>query len=152
MVRFLDLWTTMFIEIWRRCTVVQIAKLASGSYWKHMGMKTIEDSDGKIRVVLEITDDLLQIYGNVHGGVIAGLMDSAIAVALNQKLDADEGASTVEINLNYLRSVNKGKLWAEGEVIKKGKNIIVGKGEIKDDTGQLVAFGTATFMVTQINL
>lgn len=130
--------------------MVQIVKLAAGSYWQHMGMKAVEGSDGKIRVVLEITDDLLQIYGNVHGGVFAGLLDSAIAVALNQKLDENEGASTVEMKLNYLRSVNKGILYAEGEVIQKGKKIIVGKGEIKDGTGQLVAFGTATFMVTRL--
>jgi acyl-CoA thioesterase len=128
--------------------VVQIAQLATGSYWQHMGMKIVEGNDGKSRVALEITDDLLQIYGNVHGGVLAGLLDSAIAIAVNQKLEDNKGASTVEMKLNYLRPANKGTLYGEGEVIQKGNKIIVGRGEIKDAAGRLVALGTATFMVT----
>ena len=130
--------------------MVRIADLESGNIWKHMNMTTEPGAVGKIQVVLKITEDLLQFYGNVHGGVLAGLMDSCIAVALNQQLDPGEGASTVELKINYLRSVNQGTLWAEGKVIQKGRKIIVGQGEIKDDAGNMIAFGTATFMVYQL--
>jgi acyl-CoA thioesterase len=114
-------------------------------------MKTVSGVDGKTRVVMKLTEDLKQFYGNIHGGVIASLMDSAIAVAVNQQLDPGEGASTVEIKVNYLRSISSGQLWGEGKVIQKGKQIIVGQGEIKDDAGRMVAFGTATFMVVQVD-
>jgi len=130
--------------------VVRIADLESGDYWKHMGMTTVPNVDGKTQVVMKVTEQLKQFYGNVHGGVLAGLLDSAIAVAVNERLDSSEGASTVELKLNYLRPVNEGTLWAEGKIIQKGRRIIVGQGEIKDDSGNLVAFGTATFMVTQL--
>lgn len=130
--------------------MVRIADLETGNYWKHMNMSTEPGENGQIQVVMTITEDIKQIYGNVHGGVIAGLMDSCIAVALNQQLDPQEGASTVELKLNYLRSVNQGTLRGQGKVIKKGSKIIVGQGEIKDDAGDLVAFGTATFMVTKL--
>lgn len=132
--------------------MVQISDLAQGNYWKHLGMTTVHDGEGKTQVVLQITDNLKQFYGNVHGGVIASLLDSSIAVAVNQQLASGEGASTVEIKLNYLRPVNKGTLRAEGKVIQKGKKIIVGQCEIKDDDGNMVAFGTATFIVTQLAL
>ena len=131
--------------------MVRIADLETGPYWKHIGMQTVSDVDGKIGVVMEVTEELKQFYGNIHGGVIASLMDSAIAVAVNQQLDTGEGASTVEMKINYLRPANEGKLWAQGKLIQKGRKIIVGQGEIKDDAGQIVAFGTATFMVTQVN-
>ncbi|HVJ47651.1 PaaI family thioesterase [Desulfitobacterium sp.] len=130
--------------------MVRIADLESGDYWKHMGMTTVPNVDGKTQVVMKVTEQLKQFYGNVHGGVLAGLLDSAIAVAVNERLDSSEGASTVELKLNYLRPVNEGTLWAEGKIIQKGRRIIVGQGEIKDDSGNLVAFGTATFMVTQL--
>ena len=129
--------------------MVRIADLETGNYWKHMNMTTETGEDGKVQVVMEITEELKQFYGNVHGGVIAGLMDSCIAVALNQQLEPGQGASTVELKLNYLRSVNQGTLRAEGKVIQKGRKIIVGQGEIKDDAGNMIAFGTATFMVIQ---
>jgi uncharacterized protein (TIGR00369 family) len=131
--------------------MVRIADLETGPYWKHMGMKTVPSPDGNIEVVMTITADLKQYYGNIHGGVIASLFDSAVAVAINQQLDAGEGASTMEIKLNYFRPVSDGKLWAKGKVIHKGRKIVVGQGEIKNDAGQLVAFGTATFMIIRFD-
>ncbi len=131
--------------------MVRIADLETGPYWKHMKMKTVSSIDGKIRVVIDVTEDLKQFYGNVHGGVISSLLDSTIAVAVNQQLDPGEGASTVELKLNYFRPVSEGQLWGEGKVIQKGKRIIVGQGEIKDDAGRMVAFGTATFMVVKVD-
>jgi acyl-CoA thioesterase len=113
-------------------------------------MTTVVGDDGKTRIRLPVNENLKQFYGNVHGGVIAALLDTAIAVAVNQQLDPGEGASTVEININYLRSISEGTLWAEGKVIKKGRNIVVAQGEIKNDEGQIMAIGTATFMAYQM--
>lgn len=131
--------------------MVRIVDLEKGNYWKHMHMTSECSGNEKVQVVLEVTEELKQIYGNVHGGAIAGLMDSCIAVAVNQQLNQDEGASTIGLKLDFLRSVNQGTLRAEGKVIKKGKNIIFGQGEIKDGTGNLVAHGTATFIINKIN-
>ena len=130
--------------------MVRVADLETGNYWKHMNMITEPGADGKIQVVMKITKDVLQFYGNVHGGVLAGLMDSCIAAALTQESDPDQGASTVELKINYLRPVNQGTLRAEGKVIQKGKKLMVGQGEIKDDAGNMIAFGTATFMINQL--
>ncbi|MBC2723962.1 PaaI family thioesterase [Desulfosporosinus sp.] len=130
--------------------MVRVADLETGNYWKHMGMTTVVGDDGIIRVQLTINENLLQFYGNVHGGVIASLIDTAIAVAVNQQLDPDEGASTVELKINYLRPISKGTLWGEGKVIQKGKSIVVAQGEIKDEEGRLLAIGTATFMVRKL--
>jgi uncharacterized domain 1 len=113
-------------------------------------MTTLENNEGKIQVSLEINDNLKQFYGNIHGGVIAGLLDSSIAVVVNQQLGPGEGATTVEMKINYLRPANKGTLRAEGRVIQKGRKIVVGQCEIRDDAENLVAFGTATFMITQL--
>lgn len=130
--------------------MVRVADLESGNYWKHIGMTTVVDVHGKTRVLLKVTEKLKQFYGNLHGGVIASLLDSAIAVAVNQQLEPGEGASTVEIKINYLRSINDGTLWGEGKVIQKGRKIVVAQGEIKDDAGQILAIGTATFMISQM--
>jgi len=127
--------------------MVQIGDLANGPYWKLIGMNVVDCSDGKMGVEIEVTEDLLQVYGNVHGGVIASILDSVIAVAINQQLAPGEGAVTVEMKLNYLRPVNKGRIRGIGTVIQKGRKIIVGQGEIMDDAGKTVAIGTATFMV-----
>ncbi len=130
--------------------MVRVADLESGNYWKHMGMSTVSGVDGQTLVVMKVTESLKQFYGNVHGGVFASLLDSAIAVAVNQQLEPGEGASTVELKLNYLRGANEGTLWGEGKVIQKGRKIVVAQGEVRDDDGQILAIGTATFMITQV--
>ncbi|MCO1599898.1 PaaI family thioesterase [Desulfosporosinus nitroreducens] len=130
--------------------MVRVADLESGNFWKHIGMTTVVGVDGITRIQLTVNENLKQFYGNLHGGVIAALIDSAIAVAVNQQLDPGEGASTVEIKINYLRSISEGTLWAEGKVIQKGRKIVVAQGEIKNEAGQVLAVGTATFMVRQM--
>ena len=124
--------------------------LESGNFWRHLGMTTVVGDDGKTRVLMKVTENLKQFYGNVHGGAIASLIDSAIAVAINQRLEPEEGASTVELKINYLRPINKGNLWGEGKVIQKGRKIVVAQGEIKNDEGQILAIGTATFMIIKM--
>jgi len=113
-------------------------------------MSTVTGDDGIIRVGMDVTEDLKQFYGNIHGGVISSLMDSTIAVAINQQLEPGEGASTVEIKVNYFRPVSKGRIIGEGKVIQKGRKIVVGQGEIRDEEGRIVAFGTATFMIVKV--
>jgi len=130
--------------------VVRVADLESGNFWKHIGMTTVVGVDGITRIQLTVNENLKQFYGNLHGGVTAALIDSAIAVAVNQQLDPGEGASTVEIKINYLSSISEGTLWGEGKIIKKGRNIVVAQGEIKNDAGKILAIGTATFMVYQM--
>ena len=130
--------------------MVRIADLESSNYWNYIGMRTVETAEGKIQVIIDVNDNLKQFYGNVHGGVIATLLDTSIAVAINQELGEGEGAATVEMRINYLRPVNTGRLRAQGKIIQKGRKIIVGQGEIKDDADNLIAFGTATFIVTQL--
>jgi len=130
--------------------MVRVADLESGKFWEHMGMSSVVSDDGQTRVVMKVTEDLKQFYGNLHGGAVATLLDSAIAVAVNLQLEPGEGASTVEIKINYLRSINEGTLWGEGKVIRKGRKIVVAQGEVKDQAGEIQAIATATFMISQV--
>lgn len=110
----------------------------------------VEDDDGNVGVVMELSSNLMQFYRTIHGGAIAGLLDACIATAVNHQISDQEGAATMEMKINYLRPVSEGRLWGKGKIIHKGRKIVVGQGEIKDDTGQIVAFGTATFMIYRL--
>lgn len=125
--------------------MVDINYLSSGNYWKSMGMKIERQADGVI-VKMETREEVTQVYGNIHGGAVAGLIDSAIAVAVNSEIPKEYGANTIEMKVNYLRPAN-GNLIGKGTLIKKGKNIIVGQAEVYNEDNKMVAHGTATFMV-----
>jgi uncharacterized protein (TIGR00369 family) len=57
------------------------------------------------------------------------------------------GLTTVEIKVNYLAPVQKGKLMVMGRCIKMGKTIALGEALVRDEGEKLIAHGTATMMV-----
>jgi len=127
--------------------LVRIRDLAGGAFWQLLGIETMENDDGEVVLTVTVTEKLLQFYGKVHGGVIATLVDVAAAVALNQQLGADRGASTVEMKVNYLRPVEKGTLYAKGEAINLGRTLAVGNASVWDDQNRKIAYGIATYYV-----
>lgn len=68
---------------------------------------------------LPIIHEVTQSRKNVHGGVIASMVDAAVGAALRSMLDVGRGGVTVEMKLNYLHPANGEKLIAKGEIIKK---------------------------------
>ncbi len=123
--------------------MVKLADLAAGAYWETTGLRLGGGEPPEL--IMEIREPVLQVYGKVHGGAVAGLIDSAIAVAVNSELPPEKGAATVELKLNFLRPAAVGILRARGELLSKGKLLLVGEGRAWDEDGHLVAVGIATF-------
>lgn len=116
-------------------------------YWKLLGIRIERAETGFARLVLPFKEDLLQLYGQVHGGAMASLIDSSVAVALSLTLSPAEKASTIEMKLNYLEPVRSGDIYADSKIRKRGKTIIVGTTDVVDEFGRLLAIGTVTYMV-----
>jgi acyl-CoA thioesterase len=116
-------------------------------YWRLLGMKIESAAAGSARLYMPCSEELLQLFGQVHGGAIASLIDSSVAVALSLTLSPDEKATTVELKVNYLEPVRAGEIYAESKLVKRGKSIIVGTTGVTDREGRLVAIGTVTYMV-----
>jgi len=116
-------------------------------YWQLLGMRIEDAEPGSARLALPHKNELLQIYGQIHGGAIASLIDSSVAVALSLTLSPEEKATTVELKVNYLEPVRAGEIYADSKIRKRGKSIIVGTTEVVDEAGRLLAIGTVTYMV-----
>ena len=89
----------------------------------------------------------LQPFGYVHGGVIASVMDAATFWAVFPQVKDGMGLTTVEIKVNFLAPIQKGKLVAKGRCIKTGKTLALGDATIHDAKGNLLGHGTATMMI-----
>lgn len=102
---------------------------------------------GESRLELDVQEKHFQPYGIVHGGVCASILDAAAFWAVYAGFEDVVGLTTVEIKINYLAPVSKGRLIAKGRCIKAGRTICLGDATIRDDRGRLVAHGTSTLMV-----
>ncbi len=116
------------------------------AYYQLLGMKVVSMGDGQARLVMPVEETLLQIYGTVHGGAIASLADSAVAVALISASTEGEKAFTVELKLNFLAPATNGELTAEARLFHRGRTIAAGEVDVKDDRGRLLAKGIATYV------
>ena len=85
-------------------------------YWRTLGLQLKEISSGKAIFEASMRDDLLQ-NGILHGGVLASIADSACAVAAISLLYPKGYATTINLQVAYMKPVVQGKFRAEGAPI-----------------------------------
>ena len=78
---------------------------------------------------------------------MASVIDAAAFWAAFSQVEKGMGLTTVEIKINYLAPIQKGKLVTMGRCIKMGKAIALGEALVRDEGEKLIAHGTATMMV-----
>lgn len=100
----------------------------------------------RARIDLDLRRDHLQPFGIVHGGVLATLIDTATFWAAFLRIPEDAGLVNVDLKLNYLKAVSSGRLRAEGECLRAGRQISYTVAGVYDEAGELVAHGTSTVM------
>jgi len=116
-------------------------------YFSLLSMKIKDLEWGTAVLEVNLDEKHLQPFGYVHGGVIASVMDAAAFWAVFPQVKEGMGLTTVEIKVNYLAPVQKGKLIAKGRCIKIGRTLALGEAYINGSEGNLLAHGTATMMI-----
>jgi uncharacterized protein (TIGR00369 family) len=116
-------------------------------YFLLLSMKIKDLQWGTCLMEVELAEKHLQPFGNVHGGAIASLVDATAFWAVFPQVERGKGLTTVEMKLNYLAPVRKGKLVAQGRCIKMGRTLALGEASVTNGEGTLIAHGTATMMV-----
>ena len=106
-------------------------------------------SDGYARFELEIGPHLLNPMGIPHGGVYASVLDTTLGSAGCWEGNPDTYRPSVTLNLNvsYLAQPRGSRLICEGHRVGGGKTIYFSEGEIRDETGVVLARATGTFKV-----
>jgi len=119
----------------------------SSPYYRHIGMEVIEAGEGRSRLRLHEGKPLANLFGILHGGVTASLIDSACGVALGSILEPGEIAVTADLHVNYIAPAPCGVLISEGEVIHKGKNTGVAEATVRGPDGALISKGISTHII-----
>ena len=111
-----------------------------------IGMQLAAMDFDSCRIELDLGERHLQPFGIVHGGVLATLIDTATFWAGFLRLPDDCGMVNVDLKLNYLKAVARGRLRAEGRCLRPGRQISYTEASVYDEAGELVAHGTSTLM------
>jgi uncharacterized protein (TIGR00369 family) len=125
-------------EVWE-----ERAKIAKISRFIGQRLEVIEQ--GVCKIHLPFQENFEQTFGVVHGGIISLIADTAGYFAA-ATLVGEIPLATAEIKMNFVAPVYRDDLYAIGNVVKNGRQLIVC--ELKVFTSRenkLVALGIATY-------
>lgn len=114
---------------------------------KQLGFVVEKAERGKVTLRMPVKALHKQVYGVVHGGVLAALADTAGGLATYMACPRGTRVATVEMKINFLEAVEAGTVVAEAEVVRRGRHIAVVDCDVRDDRGRLVAKALMTFFV-----
>lgn len=95
-------------------------------YYRLLKIEVLEIRKGKSIIQMPFRKKLTHPYGIVHGGAIASLADSAVAIALIGLVKPSDRITTIEFKINFFTSISQGKLTAQAKIIYKGSKTAVG--------------------------
>ena len=114
---------------------------------KALGITLVESRTGFARICLATNSTTLGgIGGGVHGGVLAAMVDIAMLAALRETFEpGDQPAGTADLNITYLRPALGARIYAEAEVLRKGRQLVVAEVSIIDGEDRLCAKGRTLY-------
>lgn len=126
-------------EAWNRA--------AAGTFWDVLGCEIDYADDRKVIVTLETKPCHMNLIGILHGGVHAAMMDSAMGMlAMIAKPDAS--VVTTNLNINYVAKADQSPIRVIAELVHASRKTITAQATVTMGSGELCAFGTGTFRVT----
>jgi len=126
--------------------------IAITPYMMQLGMEFIEGREGYAKLRLRFQKENTTAGDALHGGAIASLIDTTGAMAAwttAEILSPRYFGSTVGVNVNYLSGVIGEDVFAEGQVLKRGKEIIYSDVRVTNADGKLLAQGTVVYRIIE---
>src|SRR5437764_14170958 len=111
-----------------------------------LGIRIADYWPGGLRAEVEVRDELLTPFKNMHGGVLAAIVDHMLGTVCYPVIPPGAWAATTEFKLNYLAPVTEGTLSATAEVMSLTKRTAVVRIEVKNGE-RLVCAAHGTVLV-----
>jgi uncharacterized protein (TIGR00369 family) len=123
-------------------------KMPGGGLPDWLGVRFVEFEPGRLVAELPVRTELLTPFGNLHGGVMAALVDHVLGCVLYPLMQRGHWAATTEFKLNYLAPVRTGTLRAESTVVALTRTTAVVRVEVAND-GRAACVAQGTLLVRE---
>ena len=120
---------------------------------KWLGVEYEVMEDGHAVVGLNVTDNMRNLREVVQGGIVAALVDIAMATAASGgNYDTRlRPMATLEMKLNYVAAATGDRLKAVADVIRAGSRTSVVRCEVFRGDGEICAAAMGTFMTRRVH-
>jgi uncharacterized protein (TIGR00369 family) len=127
----------------------RVKTMAEGNVWKFLGVNVVKANDGECELEIEMREEFKQSYQSMHGGIIATVLDMAMAAAISTTLEESKYSNTVDLNTSYLRPMVGKRLNVKATIVKNGKRLAVLNGDAFNEDGKHIATARGTFIVLE---
>ncbi len=124
--------------------------MRNAPFVENMGIKFPSIKSGYCMARVEVSENMLNNYGTVHGGALFTIADACSGAAAFFALGENEICRTVELKINYFRPVTTGELICEAKMANKSSNLATVDSEITNN-GQLIAKTLGTYFIQKID-
>jgi uncharacterized protein (TIGR00369 family) len=111
-------------------------------YWRTLGLDLVAVSRDEAVFEGIYRDDLSQ-RGILHGGVVASIIDSVCACAAIAHTYPDAYATTINLQVAYMKAVSAGRIRAVGKCIRPGQRVLFCEAQVWNERGELVGSGSS---------
>jgi uncharacterized protein (TIGR00369 family) len=117
------------------------------SRWMNFTLERV--ARGEVTFAMLPREELYNLIGSVHGGIITTLLDTALGSAVQSLLPAGQVATTMDLHTRFHRPVTvaTGKVFAEAHVVHAGRRTATSEAKLVDARGVVYASGNSTLMI-----
>jgi uncharacterized protein (TIGR00369 family) len=116
---------------------------------EHLGRKVVsaDPESGEFSITYVARPEFANRNGTVAGGFLAAMLDSATAIPALQEVAPGQSLVTTDLSLNFERPARVGLLAALSRVLSRSNGEIRSSGELRDESGRILARATATLRI-----
>jgi acyl-coenzyme A thioesterase 13 len=116
--------------------------------WMEFTLDRIEK--GKAEISMTVRKEMTNPYGNIHGGMMALVMDEVIGWSVIS-LDTENHYTSLNLNVDFLYAIKGGdRLKAVATVLRAGKKIIHVECSVFNEEGVLLGKASSNLIVTNM--
>jgi len=116
----------------------------------HAELRAADAQTGRASLAFDPDPLFLQGAGMLQGGVLAAMLDFAMAYALLTQMPIGGACTTINMSTAYLRPAPLGRYLAHGEIERRGRQIAFTRAQLlREDDGRVVATGTSTLALME---
>ena len=110
----------------------------------------LDPDRGWISVAFTATDQFRNPAGNVHGGILAAMLDDTMGPAVLVASHGKFYSPTINMNVSFARAAKPGRLIGEATVVQMGRTVAFVDGRLTNDAGELLAFANCSVRLVPV--
>ncbi len=139
----------IFMIPYKSLKIEELNAFQANSMAEHLGMKVVEIGEDFLTMSMPVNSKVHQPMGLLHGGATAALSENVASLAGSIVAGKEKACVGLTLNINHLKSVKEGLIFATAKPIHLGRKTHVWEVETKTEEGVLIAVTRMTLAIIE---